>query len=34
MKDLKFETLATNLSKDQEQKLRAVFGQESIEPKE
>jgi uncharacterized membrane protein len=28
MKNVKFEIIATNLSKDQEQKLRAAFGQE------
>jgi uncharacterized membrane protein len=28
MKDVKFEIIATNLSKDQEQKLREAFGQE------
>lgn len=28
MKDLKFEIIATNLSKEQEQKLREAFGQE------
>jgi uncharacterized membrane protein len=28
MKDVKFEIIATNLSKEQEQKLREAFGQE------
>jgi uncharacterized membrane protein len=34
MKDIQFEILATNLSKEQEQRLREAFGQEAVETKE
>ena len=32
MKDTKFETIATNLTKEQEQKLREAFGQDQTTP--